>query len=58
MVTRVRESSLGKVDRDDALGTRQPRADDGAETDQATAKDDSRRAALDLSGIERRADAG
>ena len=58
VVTCVRESSLSKIDRDDALGTRQPRADDGTETDQAAAEDDSRRAALDLGGIQRRADAG
>ena len=58
MVACIRESPLSKIDRDDALGARQPCADHSTETDQTAAEDDCRRAALNLSGIERCADAG
>ena len=53
----ILQAVLGQVDRDDALGTGQARANDGTEADETAAEDGDRRAALDLRRVERRADA-
>ena len=58
VVARLREPSLGEVDRDDPLGAGEPAADHGAEADEAAAEDDARRAGLDPRRVERGADAG
>ena len=52
--SRSSERSIG----DDPLGSRESRADHGAEPDETAAEDDARRAGLDAGRVERRADPG
>ena len=55
---RLGEPVVREVDRDDPLGSGQPRADDRAEPDEPTPEDDTGRPGLDARGVERCADTG